>query len=241
MDTNKRTMLCPKCGAENYSWRSRCQTCNTLLHEEDEVSTANYHRRDYLRWSALITGLTGAGTVTFFVWFLGAFAQGRITRLIDWLFVLGTGLFALGSMAIARKWPLIGGVLLIVEGLVPIGLFVWAGIQSGHVLGVLLFSLIPGLPLLTSGVLYILAWREGRRPSSVAIAGKWPLIGGVLLIVEGLVPIGLLVRIAIAQHGFYFSWELLFFLIPGLLLLASGVLFILAWRKGRRPSKETGS
>ena len=184
MGTDKRTMLCPKCGAENYSWRSRCQTCNTLLHEEDEVSTANYHRRDYLRWSALITGLTGAGTVTFFVWFLGAFAQGRITRLIDWLFVLGTGLFALGGVAIAGKWPLIAGVMLIVEGLVPLGLLVMGEIVV------------------------------------------WGIMGDIM---------------GDIQYSFQFSWVLLLFLIPGLSLLASGVLFILIWRKGWRPSKETGS
>ncbi len=173
MNTTNRTMICPKCGAENFSWRSRCQKCGILLHEEDEVSTVKYHRRDYLRLSALITGLIGAGGVAFSMWFISIFAGGRITRPIDWLFVLGIGLFVLGNVAVAGKWPLIGGVLLIVESLVPIGYFVWANIPYGFnpfwvfffLILLVLPYLIPGLSLLASGVLFILIWRKGQRPS----------------------------------------------------------------------------
>mgnify|MGYP002396336041 CR=1 FL=1 len=160
MSEDKRTMICPKCGAENYSWRSRCQTCNTLLHEED-IKMVKFRRRDPLKSIALISGVIGAGALTFFMWFIAAFASGRITRPIDWLFVIGTGLFALGSIAVAWKWPLIGGILLILEGVGPMGLIVWSAIQTHSVFSFFtLFFLIPGLPSLASGAIFLFLWRE---------------------------------------------------------------------------------
>lgn len=200
IDTNKRTMLCPKCGAENLSWRSRCQTCGTLLHEEDEVTTVKYHRRDYLLLSALICGLIGAGAVAFFWWFVFAFAEGHITDPIGLLFMLGTGLFVLGSVAIASKWPLIGGGLLIVEGLAPIGFFVWSCIEYG-------FNFLGGgITLLNPGT---------------GIPGFEGSIYALMMLV--------------------FWGGILLYLIPGLSLAASGVLFVLWRRKGQRASASRAS
>lgn len=164
MSETNRTMICPKCGVENLSWRLRCQTCGTLLHEED-ISTVKYHRRGYLWWSALISSLIGAGTAAFVMWFISAFAQGRITDPIGWLFVL----FPLCSVAIALKWRLVGGVLLILESSALIGLFIMGVLslvrtQSGSSFWwILLVPLVGGLQLLASGVLFLLSWRAGRR------------------------------------------------------------------------------
>ncbi len=129
MDTNKRTMICPKCGAENLSWRLRCQACGILLHEED-INTVKISRWGPLEWAALVSGLIGTSAAAFSWWFVFAIAEGKphITDPIDWLFVLGTGLLGLGGVAVGWKWALIGGVLLIVEGLVPTGIW-W--IQNG--------------------------------------------------------------------------------------------------------------
>ncbi len=155
-----RTMICPKCGAENYSWRSRCHTCNTLLHEEDK-KPVDLRKSDPLRSIAFISGLIGAVAMTFFMYFIFAFARGQITDSIGWVIVIGAGLFTLGSLAIGWKWPLIGGILLILEGLVPMGLVVWSSIQSHSEFSFLaIFFLIPGLPSIASGAIFLFLFKE---------------------------------------------------------------------------------
>ncbi len=155
-----RTMICPECGAENYGWRSRCPHCDTLLHEEDKKIT-DFRRRDPLRSIALVSGVIGVGALTFFMYLIFAFPQGRITDPMGWLVVIGTGLFTLGSIAIAWKWPLIGGILVIIEGLLPVALLVWSTIQAHSVFSFLvIFFLIPGLPSLASGALFLFLFRE---------------------------------------------------------------------------------
>ena len=89
-----------------------------------------YRRRALRRW-ALILGLIGACTAAFVIWFIFAFAKGRITDPIGWLFVL----FPLCSIAITLKWSVVGGVLHILESLVLTGLFSMAGIQVIGLLG----------------------------------------------------------------------------------------------------------
>jgi len=65
---------------------------------------------------------------------------------------------------------------------------------------------------------------------SVAVAWKWKLVGGVVLIVEGI---------------YLIIWDTITIMsgIPmlHLSLLVAVILFILSWRKGRRPLKERGS
>jgi hypothetical protein len=133
MGTDKRTMRCPICGAENYSWR-------VALHGP-----------------ASIAGLIGLFTFTLYSYIFTALGAK------SWL-TIPLGLFVLGSLLIARKWPLIGGVLLLLVGSLPIGLLVIIS-QHGFTYSWFLFWLIPTLPLLASGILFLLSWREGRRPS----------------------------------------------------------------------------
>jgi hypothetical protein len=160
MSTDEREMICPKCGVENYSWRSRCHSCNTLLHEED-LKMVKVRSRDPVRSIASICGVFGAAGLVFFMYLIFGFAHGRITDPTGWLFVIGTGLFVLGTVAIAWKWPLIGGILLIVEGLVPMGLLVWSSIQTHSGFSFLMiFFLIPGIPNLVSGILFLFLFRE---------------------------------------------------------------------------------
>jgi len=63
----------------------------------------------------------------------------------------------------------------------------------------------------------------------VTIAGKWPLIGAVVLIADTLLLVGLLLNTRLDYMSFI-----------GVLLLASGILFLLSWREGRKASGNEG-
>ena len=156
MDTNKRTMICPKCGAENLSWRWRCQTCGTLLQEED-ISAGKFDRWGDGEWLALILGLIGAGVWTLAM--VGLFS-------VNLLFILVV-LIPWVGLALAWKRPFIGGVVLIVVGSVTA--YALVGLRGGDIL-----FLLAGLPFLVCGVLFILSWREGREAltSSASSEGK---------------------------------------------------------------------
>lgn len=71
--------------------------------------------------------------------------------LAHWIFLL-----------VARKWQLVGGVLLILDSLLTaVFLFPRHQWSGGNVLSVLFLSVF--LLLLASGTLFILSWREGSK------------------------------------------------------------------------------
>jgi hypothetical protein len=120
----------------------------------------------HYRW-AFFLSLAGAIIAGLVIWFVFAFAQGRITEAVGWLFVM----FPLMSVAIAFKWPVAGGILLILESLPLIGLVIMAIpaqiiIQSsfqttGSTLWwMVLIPLVAGLCLLASGILYLSSYRR---------------------------------------------------------------------------------
>ena len=162
MSKDERIMQCPHCGAENYSWRSRCQTCDALLHEEDNnINIVNFHSWDPLKLTASISGVIGAVVLVLFTLFIMAFASGRITDLLAWLVVTLTGIFALVCVVIAWKWRLVGGILLIVIGLVPMGLIIWSILQTHSVWSfTIVFALVPGIPSIASGAIFLFLRRE---------------------------------------------------------------------------------
>jgi hypothetical protein len=155
-------MNCPQCGAENYIWRSRCQSCNTLLHEEDKnTDFTKISSQDPLYLTASVSGFIGAVLLTIFIWFTLAFATGGIFEITGWLVVIGTGLVTIGTVITARKWPFTGGILLIIEGLAPLGLAVWSVAQNTSVFNFLMFVFIlPGIPSITSGTIFLFLERE---------------------------------------------------------------------------------
>ncbi len=122
-----------------------------------------FHNRAVL-W-ALIIGLVGAVLAGLVIWFVFALSEGRITNLTGWVFVL----FPLCSVAIASKWPVVGGVLLIIEILALISQFslsliILASIQSGSSFWwLLLIPLVTGFILLTPGLLFLISRRQ-RQP-----------------------------------------------------------------------------
>lgn len=126
------------------------------------MSTTNSKRRKWLRLVGLILGIIGAGGLALIVWVVLAFSWGRIVEPIHWLYVLVSGLIIIGSVAVAWKWELIGGVALIVEGLPPIVIGTLWVTQYG-LFALFLLVLPVGLPLLICGILFTLSWREGQK------------------------------------------------------------------------------
>jgi hypothetical protein len=162
MSEDNRTMKCPQCGVENYSWRSRCQSCDALLHEEDNnINIGKFHNWDSLEVIAIISGVVGTGALALFMWLILAFASGHITDPLGWLVIIGTALFTLGSVVFARKWPLIGGILIVIEAFVPMGFIVSSIFMTHSVFNFMaIFFLLPGIPSLVSGIIFLFLSRE---------------------------------------------------------------------------------
>ena len=159
MDMTERTMTCPKCGVENLSWRWRCQSCGTPLHEGEEITVPGPDKHGVLWWVTFITGLVYAGVVIFFVpfaWFWIAW----VYKIPEGSLIVITVLIPVG-VAIAWKWELISGLMLTTTSLYVIIWFILA--RQGFSQGVVIWF----LPLLLIGILFILSWflsvREGRQ------------------------------------------------------------------------------
>ena len=109
-----------------------------------------------LRYAALAVG---AAWASWWVFFEGAeaFGDGHFTQAI--LFVL----LMFGALALAWKWPLVGGTLFLAEGLASIALFAPSWVRHFH-LGVflMLFVMMP-LPPIAAGIL-LLASRHAASP-----------------------------------------------------------------------------
>ena len=117
----------------------------------------------------MIAGLIGAATFTFIWWSLTSLAKVFLPPMspIDWLIGAAPGPLVFGNVVVARKWPLVGGVLLILEGsllLVPLVI----GFQLSASLPLLLSYGVVALPLLASGVLFLLSWREWRKSPKIS-------------------------------------------------------------------------
>ena len=84
---------------------------------------------------------------------------------------LGAGLVIFGSVALAWKRPLIGSIVLTIESLWPLALLVASPLFfSSEGLGLaMLWGIMPQIalfmcfPLLVSGILFLLSWREGQK------------------------------------------------------------------------------
>jgi len=122
------------------------------------------NRQKWLRRIGLIIGLLVA------VWWVSFGIVLGIDVGLDFLETLLhtalPGLIVLVSIAIARKWEPVGGVLLIVEGLI---VSIAYSVIFGHCpqMNVVLVIFTMSLPLLASGVLFILSWRESRKPPEI--------------------------------------------------------------------------
>ncbi len=120
------------------------------------MGTTNTKRRGRLWWTAFIIGLIYAVLLTFLMIGVGGDVAWEL-QLPELLPLLVAALI-LGSVALAWKWELISGILLIIEGLFLIIVFTIFQLWDY----VWLF-----LPFPVVGVLFLLSWflswREWRR------------------------------------------------------------------------------
>ncbi|HEX76542.1 MAG TPA: hypothetical protein G4O12_08215 [Dehalococcoidia bacterium] len=117
------------------------------------MNTTDIKWRKRVRLAGLITGLFGAsmGPVVWVMWAMPRFQQTSFSP-FELLFMVMV-LVRWGVVIAAMKWDLIG-LLLILDG-VFLATFLW-----DWPLGLLLFV---SLPLLVSGILFLLSWREGWK------------------------------------------------------------------------------
>jgi hypothetical protein len=153
MSKESRTMVCNQCGAENLGWRSRCQSCNALLHEE-EINIKLPH--GVIWWTAFIISLVYAFVFFFFMVVMGGL--GWVTYLLsasipDFFPILLTVLAFL-SLILAWKWQLAGGILLIIFGLLLV-----IGLAIFQDFGFAVFY----LPIPILGILFIISWMVAQK------------------------------------------------------------------------------
>lgn len=114
----------------------------------------------------------------------------------------------------------VAGVLMIIT----IVFWLWFGIGSAYIESAGLFNWL--MHILVPGGIFIV---------STLVAWRWGGIGGTLLVLEGLVALGFIVR-AFVWGSFATSTLVLMCLTLGLPPLAAGALFLACWKKSRRVS-----
>jgi len=148
-------MTCPKCGTENFSWRSRCQHCGERLHPEDATLPPLKNKiSPSVIFIPFILSLLATGILIFFVSFEYYLSIRSIPILYYCLLV-----FPAAGLIMCWIRPRVGGVLLILTGLFPIGLMLIEGV-SWKVSSALFFLGPTCLPLLASGIFLIIIDRK---------------------------------------------------------------------------------
>ena len=128
---------------------------------EERTQIAKHDRRNWLRRAGLILGLVGAG-IGIPTSFLSCLAAFQLAWSLEVGYVVFSWLMHWAILLVASRWALVGGVLLILDSsLVATFLFLGHQWSGWNVLSVLFLSVL--LLLLTSGVLFILSWKEGQK------------------------------------------------------------------------------
>ena len=143
-----RTMICPKCGAENLSWRSRCLECGEKMHPEDD-KLPSVKSSNPVIFLPFIVSLLGTGALVFIVMFAYYLSSKSIPALFYGLLAV-----PLAGMVICWKWPRVAGVLLIITSMFPITLMLVGG--AWEITEILMFPGFTTLPLLASGIFLII-------------------------------------------------------------------------------------
>ena len=185
MSTTKQTMTCPKCGAEILSWQVRCRNCGKIQGKyagkyvsgeiqdkyagksvsgeiQDKYagkSVSAPDRRGLLWWIASTVCLVFAGLYTLAVLLSFGWVVQREGLTVVLVFGVIPVLILFGSIALAWKWELISGVVLIA---VYLFLIILDLIAKQYYADTRFY-----LPLLVAGIIFILSWflhwRNGRK------------------------------------------------------------------------------
>ena len=125
-------------------------------------NTIKSSRREKLHLTGLILGLM-VGVMYI--------QRGVAPELTAILVFGGAGLVIFGSVALAWRKPLAGGIVLIVESLWPLAILAASPLfPSSEALGLaMVWGMMPRIalfmcfPLLASGVLFLFSWRKGQK------------------------------------------------------------------------------
>lgn len=149
----ERKITCPKCGLENLSWRSRCENCGENLHT-DERKVPKFEGRGTGFWIALLAGIAGLAFLSGLAFLAIAFSGYFPVEVMIML------AFPVLGLVLCWKWPRIAGVVLIIGGILPIVLIVLdAGFDSDAITGYLFLLLGIAIPLVVSGILFMMMGR----------------------------------------------------------------------------------
>ncbi len=124
------------------------------------MNTTNSKQRERLRLTATILGVIGV-VADMALAFVSCLASFQSPWSLELAYSLFSWLVHLAVLLVAGIWPFIGGVLLILDSSL-LATFFFVTHSLVGLLGLGLF-LTAYLPLLASGVLFLLSWREGRR------------------------------------------------------------------------------
>lgn len=148
-----KTIKCPRCKKENFSWLSRCQWCGNKLHKEDE-ELPEFEGRGAGFWYAFIIGLIGTGLSGFFT-YRGLSGPDTLPY-----FIVSPILSVIG-LILCWKWLRVSGLLLILGGILfPVSIIIIPGVSSDifFVFGLAMVVVLVTIPLLISGIIFI--WQE---------------------------------------------------------------------------------
>jgi len=119
----------------------------------------NHHKKQTFRRTGLTLGIVSVCFMTLFMIFMMGLGQGNIDDYL--LFVILPAGISIGSLITALKWSLVGGALLLCEGLFII---IWFIARSGTKSIEFNFFIVCFicLPLLSSGLCFVKSWLYGR-------------------------------------------------------------------------------
>ena len=147
--TSDRKITCPKCGAENLSWHSRCEKCGEELHK-DERKIPIFETRGAGFWFAFISGVVGLLFLSGLVFFAAALSGYFPLDIMAILVIPVLGL------VLCWKWPKIAGVILIIGGILPVVSFaIEAGFDIEAIGGYILLLVGIAVPLIASGIVFL--------------------------------------------------------------------------------------
>ena len=119
-------------------------------------------RKNWLRRSGLIVGLAGVVEILFFFGIVKGEGEPSFTSLFPVIVVCVIPFLV--CMLIAWKWPLAGGVLLIIIALYWEAASIVNPLRTQPILFSRFTIVLPlSLPLLATGILFLLSWKVGKR------------------------------------------------------------------------------
>jgi predicted RNA-binding Zn-ribbon protein involved in translation (DUF1610 family) len=149
-DVMERKIVCPKCGTENLSWQSRCQSCGAELHP-DERAIPKFEARGAGFWVTFLLGLVGTGFFGGLTYAAMAFPEQG-----EPIFLLLVAVPVVG-LSLCWKWQLAGGILLVIGSFLPqVGIMSIpdVGRDPFLVIGLGLTTLFITFPLVLSDIMF---------------------------------------------------------------------------------------